>query len=377
VEMRLLLLLPLLGGPTLVNGQCCPTLVVTGMADLDDTYTLASDKGDIDKPEEVCNDGCVYTRANPVNPDDEYCFKTEMSSGEGQCQDLTSLKDDVSRLENEVRELEQDENDANNLNIELDKVDEKVEELTSDVTPSGRVQRQEGPPTTCDEIADIIEQLADTTKTNAERLVLVQRILQTTIKKCKSKDKLMKTKVKIKRVKTETGERIKLIVIKKSKKNAEIKEKTKLILLIESAPTAKPPPAVSLKPTGQIGVPINSTGEQGISIDMGGSTFNPTGEIVMPIDMGGSTFDPTGEIAVPIDMGGSTFPPTGEIAIPIDVTGQYPVPITGTGEIAIPINATGQQAVEITGQQAVEINQTGQQAVLFTEELSQSTMASA
>ena len=58
--------------------------MVSNLGELDDTYTLSEDRGD--KPEDVCNDGCVYTRDNPDNPDDEYCFKSEITEGDAQCQ---------------------------------------------------------------------------------------------------------------------------------------------------------------------------------------------------------------------------------------------------------------------------------------------------
>merc|ERR1711936_673600 len=225
LAMKLCSLLPcLLLGASRVQGQsvCCPLLVVTNLGDLDDTYTLSEDRGD--KPEDVCNDGCVYTRGTPDSPDDEYCFKSEVTEGESQCQDTTDLK---ANLEAEVADLEADEAAANDLNTALDEADAKVEELTSEsTTPAGsRVRRQEQPPQTCDEIADIIEQLADEEKTNAERLALVQLILATPIKKCTSKDKLTKTKIKIKKVKTETGERIKIIIKTKDRKTKEIEKK--------------------------------------------------------------------------------------------------------------------------------------------------------
>eukprot|EP00091_Calanus_sinicus_P002824 TRINITY_DN12956_c0_g1_i4.p1 TRINITY_DN12956_c0_g1~~TRINITY_DN12956_c0_g1_i4.p1 ORF type:complete len:243 (-),score=75.14 TRINITY_DN12956_c0_g1_i4:500-1228(-) len=229
----LILLLPcLLPGPGLVEGQstCCPTKVVKGMNGLDDTYTLADGKKPPSADEGVCADGCVYTRTNPDDAGDEYCFKNMQAPGSVQCQDATTtpsvtnlesqksaLENEVTDLENEVRNLEADETDANTLNTELNNVDAKVDELTADATtPAGRVRRQDGP-TTCDEIADIIEQIADPNKSNAERLTLVRQILATKITRCKSKDKLTKTKVKIKTVKTETGERIKIILKKRPK----------------------------------------------------------------------------------------------------------------------------------------------------------------
>merc|ERR1711892_1594227 len=329
----LLLLLPcLLAGPSLVYGQCCQTKVVTGMTDpnLDDTYTLALNPGA--ELEDVCIDGCGYTRANPGSAGDEYCFKNQQSNGAVQCQQsLQSLETQKSGLENDVRQLEEEVNaleadgtDAEELNTELDKVDDKIEELTSDGTTvgSGRVQRQA--PTNCDEIADIIEELSDPSKTNAERLALVKRILQTTITKCKSKDKLTKTKVKIKIVKTETGVRIKLILKKKTKAKADIVEKKKLIIKIQI----------------QIGVITGST-------PLPPLTDGPGGEI-------GVSMKPTGEIGV-------SMKPTGEIAVPMNSTGQQ----------AVEMKPTGQQAVEMTS--GGSTMSAGQKAAPVTEDLGQST----
>merc|ERR1711892_1395240 len=357
----LLLLLPcLLAGPSLVYGQCCQTKVVTGMTDpnLDDTYTLALNPGAA--LEDVCIDGCVYTRANPGSAGDEYCFKNQQSNGAVQCQQSlqsletqkSGLENDVRQLEAEVRDLEFDETTAEELNTELDKVDDKIEELTSDGTTvgSGRVQRQA--PTNCDEIADIIEELSDQSKTNAERLALVKRILQTTITKCKSKDKLTKTKVKIKIVKTETGVRIKLILKKKTKAKNDIAEKKKLIIKINI----------------QIGVITGSTPLPPLTDGPGGeSSLKPTGEI-------GVSMKPTGEIAIPMNS-------TGEQAVSIKPTGEIGVSMKPPGEIAVPMNSTGQQAVEMkpTGQQAVEMTSggstmsAGQKAAPVTEDLGQST----
>merc|ERR1711970_1598162 len=306
--MKLCSLLPcLLLGASRVQGQsvCCPLLVVSNLGDLDDTYTLSEDRGG--KPEDVCNDGCVYTRDNPDSPDDEYCFKSEVTEGEAQCQDTTALKTN----------LEADEAAANDLNTALDEVDAKVDELTAEsTTPAGgRVRRQEPVPKTCDELADIIEQLADEGKTNAERLALVQLILGTTIKKCISKDRLTKTKIKIKKVKTETGERIKIIIKTKNRKTKEIEKKKLVIKIIDkhveenSGKTDKPPKptgegpvsmnpeGVTVDPTGQEPVTMDPTGQEPINME---STGKPTGQ--QPVEMGG-TGEPTGQ--QPVEMGGT------------------------------------------------------------------------
>merc|ERR1711872_184061 len=76
----------LLAVPYLVYGPCCPSKRVTGMGNLDDIYTLKDDKGV--KPEDVCVDGCVYTRNDPLSPSDEYCFKNGETEGNVECQEL-------------------------------------------------------------------------------------------------------------------------------------------------------------------------------------------------------------------------------------------------------------------------------------------------
>merc|ERR1712123_14407 len=341
--MKLLLILPcLLAGPSLVWSQCCPTKVVNGMSELDGEYKLDGDR--VDPPEDPCIDGCVYTKTTGP-ADDEYCFKTEPTDGNVQCQDagtvgttpsVEDLQTQKSALENEVETLEAAKNEADDLNSGLDDVDAKVEELTAEgTTPVGRVQRQV--PESCDDLADIIEELAIESKTNAERLVLVKRILSSNIQKCVSKTKLTKTKVKIKTVKTETGVRIKFIVTEKTKKKGEIIKKKKQIIIITLqiddivGDTAKPPNTtgqgaveITLKPTGEIDVTLKPTGEQAVSVE------------------------PTGEQAVSIIPGGATNAPTGEIEVPMNSTGQQAVEIKPTGQQAVEIKPTGQQAVGIT-----------------------------
>merc|ERR1712098_566982 len=187
-----ILLACILAGGNIVRGQdCCPKLVVSDMPGLDDAYTLSEKRND--KPEDICNDGCIYTRSSdPEDSDDEYCFKSEETNGQAECQDdpadLQTQKADaeanVRSLEEEVAGLEAEEQEANELNEKLDQADAKVEELTSEsTTPSGRVRRQEPtPPETCDEIAD-------PSKSVAQRLSLVEQILATKVTRCKSKDK--------------------------------------------------------------------------------------------------------------------------------------------------------------------------------------------
>merc|ERR1719228_152488 len=297
-----MILLLLLVIPTLVHGQCCPTQIVSGMGTLDGTYSLAEDR--TSPPEPVCVDGCVYTR--PGNPSDQYCFKSESSSGNVQCSAVTgttselvnleqqksSAESDLRNLEKEKEDIEADENSAKTLNSTLDDVDKKVEELTADVTSSSRVLVQRQAPTTCDEIADIIEDIADETKTNAERLELAQRILQTTITKCKSKDKLTKTKVQIKIIKSDTQVRIKAILVKKTKLEENIKEKKKIILkLTLDIGIIKGRTTTTFKPTGEVAVGFNSTGELPVTMEPQGElpvTMEPTGQ--QPVPMEGFTF---------------------------------------------------------------------------------------
>merc|ERR1712025_209201 len=363
-----ILLACILAGGNIVRGQdCCPKLVVSDMPGLDDTYTLSEKRND--KPEDICNDGCIYTRSSdPEDSDDEYCFKSEETNGQAECQDdPADLQTQKADAEANVRSLEEEE--ANELNEKLDQADAKVEELTSEsTTPSGRVRRQEPtPPETCDEIADLIDQLADPSKSVAQRLSLVEQILATKVTRCKSKDKLTKTKIKIKTVKTETGIKIKFIKKEKNKKTKEI-EKLKIVIKINEQQiggntgiTEKPP-----TPTGEVEVPMNSTGETPVSMGPGEGGEKPVsmepGEEAVSMNPGGVTLDPTGQAPVemgtgkptgqqPVEMGGFTGEPTGQQAVEINSTGKP------TGQQAVEINPTGQQAVEIspTGQQAVEV----------------------
>merc|ERR1719228_3012228 len=341
-----MILLLLLVIPTLVHGQCCPTQLVSGMGTLDGTYSLAEEQAS--PPEPVCVDGCVYI--GPGNPSDQYCFKSESSSGNVQCSAVTgttselvnleqqksSAESDLRNLEKEKEDIEADENSAKTLNSTLDDVDKKVEELTADVTSSSRVLVERQAPTTCDEIADIIENIAEETKTNAERLELAQRILQTTITKCRSKDKLTKTKVKIKIIKSDTDIRIKAILVKKTKLEENIKEKKKIIAkLTLDINEIKGITTTTSNPTGEVAVSINSTGEQPV-------TMEPQGE--QPV-----TMESQGE--QPVTMDGFTVPPTGQAAVPMNSTGQQPVEMEPTGPQPVEMNitmSTGQKAVPIT-----------------------------
>merc|ERR1712142_679283 len=157
----------------------------------------------------------------------------------------------------------------------------------------------------------------------------------------------------------ETGIKIKIIKKEKDKKTKEI-EKLKIVIKIieeqiggNTGITEKPP-----TPTGEVEVPMNSTGETPVSMEPGEGGEKPVsmepGEEAVSMNPGGVTLDPTGQ--APVEMG--TGKPTGQQAVEINSTGKP------TGQQAVEINPTGQQAVEInpTGQQAVEISPTGQQA---------------
>jgi len=86
-----IILLGILNLAAKAKGECCPLRVISGMGDLDDVYSLKAEVAD--KPEEICVDGCVYTRANASNSGEEYCFKNEQSSGSLECQILhTQIK---------------------------------------------------------------------------------------------------------------------------------------------------------------------------------------------------------------------------------------------------------------------------------------------
>ena len=144
-------------------------------------------------------DGCVYTRSNASHAGEEYCFKNEDMGGVMECQaiDTDKTTDDIenekSNIEEENRQLEEElaqeeaeGEQAEELSKNLDSVDSKIEELTSE---SGRQVRQV--PTSCDEIADLVEALEAAT-TVVERITIVNNILQTKITKCTTSDKLLK-----------------------------------------------------------------------------------------------------------------------------------------------------------------------------------------
>jgi len=60
------------------------------MGDLDDVYKLKEDLGMEQKPNEICYDGCIYTRANASHSGEEYCFKLGNIGGSLQCYEETT-----------------------------------------------------------------------------------------------------------------------------------------------------------------------------------------------------------------------------------------------------------------------------------------------
>ena len=76
--------------------------------------------------------------------------------------------------------------EAEELSGKLDDVDTKIEEVTT----SRRHVRQDVP-TTCDEIADLVDSM-ELAETTTDRLKFANLILQTTITKCTTSDKLLK-----------------------------------------------------------------------------------------------------------------------------------------------------------------------------------------
>merc|ERR1711953_94863 len=123
--------------------DCCEVRIVSNMGDLDDVYQLKEDLGD-QKPEEICFDGCIYTRVNDSHTGEEYCFKNENIGGFLECQaiqvdataeDLAEAKSNIEaeneQLEQEVAEQEQELASSEELSGALDDVDTKIEDLTS------------------------------------------------------------------------------------------------------------------------------------------------------------------------------------------------------------------------------------------------------
>jgi len=364
-----IILLGILNLAAKAKGECCPLRVISGMGDLDDVYSLKKEVSG--KPEEVCVDGCVYTRANASNPGEEYCFKNEQSSGSLVCQnteDVASL--DQGAIEDENRQLEaelvadqKEEDDAAELDGQLGDVDNKVEQLTSSSSRSVRAV-----PGTCNEMAALIEAL-ETATTVAERLSIVKEILQSTITKCTDKTKLSSVKIKIKTVKTKNNEVLVAIRVKiRTKKNKIKANKVKLILIIKwKEQVSNPPP--TLPGTTQVTSPMpETTYEEPVSGGSGGSTVSPDGgEEPVEVTTGGppgTTVSPDGG-EEPVEI--TTGPPGGEGEEPVEITpgGEEPVPITSGGEEPVTITAGGEEPVPITsgGEEPVPITSGGEEPV--------------
>jgi len=385
-----------------VKGECCPVRVISNMGDLDDVYKL---KVEVDgKPESICVDGCIYTRANESHVGEEYCFKNEQSEGFLQCQDTSSnnpedaeatknaLEEENRQLETEVAAAEQEEAEAEDLGNKLEDVDKTVEDLTS----STRHRSNRDVPQTCDELADHINNLA-TAETVAEKLVIVVEILQTPIKKCTDSSKLVQVKVKIKTVKSENSEKLVKIKIKIKEKKDKIK-KNKIQITIAAAiidVIKNPPSTLPPKPTtpgGQIGLetteaigpnptlapsegstdPITMGPTEGAGPVQETSTPLPGGEEPVTMTPGGEepvTMTPGGEEPATITPGGEepvSITPGGEEPVPITPGGEEPVPITPGGEEPTPITPGGEEPVPITmGEEPVPITM-GEEPVEMT-----------
>merc|ERR1711915_954818 len=348
-ELSYILVGSLIFIPSLVWGQCssCPVQNVTGMGDLDGLYFLNKTVGS--PPEPVCADSCVYTRSNSENPDDLYCFKSEESTGNAECQDsgaaANKLQDEIKDLENRQQAVQEEENKAREVESGLQDVDDKVNDLTSENRTfirnrHNRRQATTDPVATCDGIADLIIKMDDDELSDTEVLSIIQQILSTKITKCKSKTKLEVTKVKIKQKKTRQGEKIILIVKRKDKITKEI-EKKKVVLdnldtLIEELKKSTTPmrPPVSGKPTD-------------------GQTEEMTDGEMTTVDFS------DGELPVEITDG----------EMPVEITdGEMPVEITDEGEMPVEVTDDGEMPVEVTddGENPVEIGDGGEKPIEVT-----------
>merc|ERR1711915_642985 len=345
--------------PSLVWGQCssCPVQNVTGMGNLDGLYVLNKTVGS--PPEPVCVDGCVYTRSNSENEDDLYCFKSEASPGNAECQDSgaasNKLQEEINDLEDQKQAVHEEENKAREVESKLQDVDEKVNNLTSENREfirnrHNRRQATTDPVATCDGIADLIIKMDDDELSDTEVLNIIQQILSTKITKCKSKTKLEVTKVKIKQKKTRQGEKIILIVKRKDRITKEI-EKKKIVLdnldiLIEELKKSTTPmrPPASGKPTG-------------------GQTEGMTdGELPVEIT--------DGELPVEITDGEMTTVDFSDGEMPQEITdGEMPVEITD-GEIPVEIGDGGEKPVEVTddGEKPVEVTDDGEKPMEITDQ---------
>jgi len=387
--------------------DCCEVRVVSNMGDLDDVYKLKEDLGSEQKPEDICFDGCIYTRANESHAGEEYCFKNENIGGFLECQaiqedataeDLTNQKSSIEaeneQLEQEVQEQQQQLAVTEELTGKLDDVDAKIENITS---PSGGRQVRQAP-SSCDEIADLVTELDEAENAN-DRLSLVVRILASTVTKCTTSDKLLKVKIKIKTVKTKNDEeKIKIKIKIKSKKDKIEKNKIKITVLASQLeiflrPTKTPKPeepttpipefttespisiTTSEEPEGEEPIPIVPGGEEPIPMVPGGEEpipMVPGGETPVPIwpeggetpvpiwPEGGETpvpIEPTGETPTPIWPGGETPTPIwpgGETPTPIWPGGETPTPIWPGGETPVVITPTGEVPVPITIEEGEE-----------------------
>merc|ERR1719357_161585 len=362
MELSYILVGSLIFIPSLVWGQCssCPVQNVTGMGNLDGLYVLNKTVGS--PPEPVCVDGCVYTRSNSENADDLYCFKSEESPGNAECQDSgavsNKLQAEINALENRAQAVQEEEDKAREVDSGLQDVDDKVNDLTSDNRKfirnrHNRRQATTDPVATCDGIADLIEKMDDDTLSDTEVLIIIKQILSTKITKCKSKTKLEVTKVKIKQKKTRQGEKIILIVKRKDKITKEI-EKKKVVLdnldtLIEELKKSTTPmrPPLSGKPTG--GQTEEMTDGEMTTVDFS------DGELPVEIT--------DGEMPVEVD--------DGEMPVTVTDDGEMPVEVTDDGENPVEIGDGGEKPIEVTedGEKPMEVTDQGEKPVGVTDDL--------
>jgi len=392
-----IILLGILNLAAKAKGECCQLRVISGMGDLDDVYSLKAEVAD--KPEEICVDGCVYTRANASNSGEEYCFKNEQSSGSLECQntedvaslDKSAIEEETRQLEEELVEAQKEEDDATELDGALADADNKVEQLTSSSSRSVRAV-----PETCDQMADLISDLAEATSV-AESLSIVKEILQSTITRCTDKSKLSTVKIKIKTVKKNNGDVLVAIRLRVREKKKKIKaNKIKLVLIIQSANIISNPPS-TLPPSGT--TPIGGGQGQGTqtwptspgpgSVTTPGPGGSVTSEDPVEVSTGGGsggTVSPGGEEPVEISTGspGGEEPvtitpgPGGEEPVSITPGGEEPVPITpgGGGEEPVPITSGGEEPVPITsgGEEPVPVTPVTEEPVAITMEMTATTM---
>merc|ERR1719249_417357 len=377
-KLLLLLLLHLANAQT-TSDTCCEVQILDGQGDVDGTYMLNTSP--TAALEEVCLDSCIYTKIGD-EPGREYCFKgsdlpgsvecsalptespvtgsTETPSEDSLREDISSLDAEIAQDEAEFQELQEQEAEAEELESGLDNVSNKIDEL---LEGERRHKRQGGesttvaPATSCQEIAELVEEMATETETK-KRLKIVTKITTTTVISCtdeNDKQFLIVKKEKIKNVlitvKSETEEikneirkektKVSLKIIKNKKKQEKLLEKLEVML----NPTTMPPsePNVSETPTSM----ASSSSEQ-TSATVEPSSFEETptamtnpgleetpspGDVEAPV--------PTGEVGeVPISMGPGYG--SGEEPIPTkpgEGSGEEPIPMKpgeGSGEEPIP-----------------------------------------